>query len=309
MKQTPTFAFILGAARCGTATLFNSLAQHPDICSSSTKEPVFFQVEKTPTQQSYLNEVYPTYKNQEICLEAAHRNLYLPYVPRRISDCIPNAKVIIVVRNPVVRAISHYWYYFSRGIETLSFEDAIQDDLDRMKRGHLFSSQEIHDDYLATRGLPTGEPYFRTYVDSGFYAEQIERLVRFFPKENLKIIKSEDFYARRLNILAEVSEFLNIGNYPDYELPKTTNRSRSLWVQTTISWLTTLRVRRYVPDSIKMHAIPILERLEGIYNRKGQKPFTADESTIRRLHDIYRPHNKSLIQYVDFDITDWDRLN
>lgn len=98
--------FLLGAAKCGTTFLRDSLAQHPGLLMSSLRNR-FFGAEYDRGLDFYARN-YFTWVNAEVRTgEARHRNLLLPYVPWRICDAICEPYFIVLLRDPVDRVFSH----------------------------------------------------------------------------------------------------------------------------------------------------------------------------------------------------------
>jgi hypothetical protein len=120
--------------------------------------------------------------------EATPSYLCHPDVPGRMREIIPHAKFIVLLRNPVDRAYSHYYHRVKHGTETLPFEMAVR------------KNQEIFSSYLAR----------------GVYADQLKRWMDIFPREQFLILSSEDFFKNPQEILPKVTEFLNL---PDWEIP------------------------------------------------------------------------------------------
>jgi hypothetical protein len=131
----PNF-LILGAARCGTNTIYHFLSRHPDVLMSTPKEPFFFEAEYERGLEYYW-KTYLDWRGQRAVGEARPANLFLPYVPLRVRDSIPEARLVAILRNPAQRAFSHWWMKRSRGLEDLSFEAAIDDNLARLESAAL----------------------------------------------------------------------------------------------------------------------------------------------------------------------------
>jgi len=297
------FCFIMGVARCGTASLFNYLSQHSELKPSIMKEPVFFQLEANKGLNYYINTYFADADPTSLLLEAAHRNLFLPHAQRAIRDIAPHAKLIILLRNPVQRAHSHYWYYFSRGVEKLSFKDAIVHDLNRIQNGAFFKDQSHMREYLRELGLPENQAYFRTYVDSGFYADQISALLELFPRNQILFLKSEDFFKNPLGQLDGVCDFLGICKKVSFRAPHTKNPSRSLWAQKTIRAFTKLPLRQYVPMPVKKLVIPAVEWLSPTPPKLAIPP--ADEDILRVLEKLYREKNVGLDAMTGLSTAEW----
>jgi hypothetical protein len=103
--RRPNF-FILGSAKCGSTTLYEHLGQHPDVFFSTPKEPIFFEAEYEKGFDYYWDTYFAAWDGQAAIGEARHRNLFLPYVAPRVHAACPDARLIVIVRNPVDRAYS-----------------------------------------------------------------------------------------------------------------------------------------------------------------------------------------------------------
>lgn len=203
----PSF-FILGAAKCGTTSLHGYLRQHPDICMSQPKEPFFFEAEWEQGSELYFRRYFSHWKGESVVGEARHRNFYLPFVPERLVQFNPQARLIVCLRNPVERAISHWWHWFTRGEEVLSFRDSIFSDWNRIQAGLRYDTTSIAKVYADTlRQDSVG--MFRTYIDSGYYHEQIARYLALFPRQQMKVIFFEDMVRNPQRTIQELCEFLD----------------------------------------------------------------------------------------------------
>ena len=126
--KLPNF-LIIGAQRCGTTTLYNQLVSHPDISPATTKELHYFDINFSKGIQWYKEQ----FNDERIIGEASPYYIFHPLCPKRIFDIIPEVKIIVLLRNPVERAYSHYWHEIRLGKENLSFEDAISEESSRIK--------------------------------------------------------------------------------------------------------------------------------------------------------------------------------
>jgi len=188
----PNF-LVLGAAKAGTTSLCHYLAQHPDVFIPEVKEPIFFDAEYERGLDYYWKKYFSRWSGQPAVGEGRVFNLYLPFVPPRIRESIPDAKLIAVLRNPVERAYSHWWHRFSYRDEILPFHEAIRENLSRIARGILFEGGNgarlwrdglVHPHAMATT--------HRVYLDAGLYARQIRRYLDLFPASQLKVMFYED---------------------------------------------------------------------------------------------------------------------
>ena len=213
-QRLPSF-FILGAAKCGTTSLHGYFGQHPDICVSEPKEPVYFELEYERGPSYYFNRYFSHWSGEPIVGEARHRNLYLPYTPVRIFRYNPSARLIVCLRNPVERAISHWWHWFSRDEEPLSLRCSIDQDWERIRSGAAASHFPSYNEH-ALALFPNPQGFVRTYLDSGYYHEQILRYLDLFPREQLRIVLFDDLACDPARVMTGLFEFL--GADPSYAL-------------------------------------------------------------------------------------------
>jgi hypothetical protein len=202
----PNF-LILGAARCGTTSLHYYLAEHPDVCMSSIKEPNFFVFEQTESgprpcigddRRLIAKSVADPARYERLFVrsapavgEASPLYLYTREAPELIRAKVPDARLIAIVREPVERTWSHFVYVNDDlGDQTVS---AFRDAVDR----------EI--------GLPY-EPY-RTgthFVRLSAYVHQLARYRSVFPTEQLLVVGYDDLIRRTPETLARICRFLGI---------------------------------------------------------------------------------------------------
>ncbi len=244
----PSF-FILGAAKCATTSLHDYLGQCPEVCMSNPKEPFYFEAEFERGPTYYFNRYFSHWAGEPFVGEARHRNLYMPYTAERIFRFNPRARLIVCLRNPVERAISHWWHWFSRNQEPLSFREAIRDDWERIKAGVSYEHRSNQDAYARTLQAD-GKGILRTYLDSGYYHDQIKRYLKLFPKKQLCTILFDDLIRDPIEVMSNLLEFIGAdpanalrGNY------KPLNRSKPGMLEhvdrDTLSWL----VQHYRPHN------------------------------------------------------------
>ncbi len=202
---------IIGTQRGGTTSLYNYLLAHPQIAAATKKEVHFFD--------RHFQHGIPWYRAQFPSLiqgdmgetigrqgvitgEASPYYLFHPHAPARAALVVPKTKLIVLLRNPVDRAYSHYYHNIKRRYETLSFEEALAQEETRTRDEgqrlaadpHYFSYNHKHYTYLAR----------------GMYADQLQRWMNSFPQEQFFILKSEDFYATPDRKLKEIFLFLGL---------------------------------------------------------------------------------------------------
>jgi Sulfotransferase domain len=211
MNQQPRFPdfFVLGAAKSGTTSLHAWLAQHSEIAMSKPKEPFFFEAEYERGVSFYWQRYFNHWAGERLLGDARHRNLYLPYVPARICASAADARLVVILRNPVRRALSHWWHWFARGRDDLYFEAALERDLARIAAGREVSTPAEIAAYSAQLSVD-GRGVHRTYLDTGYYAIQLQRYFALFPRDRFKIMIFEEVVTNPQRHCADLFEFLGV---------------------------------------------------------------------------------------------------
>jgi len=184
--KKPNF-FIVGAAKSGTSSLFHYLDLHPDIYMSAIKEPHYFCHDYFPahftgpgdegfsenrirTTDDYMKLFEPGIR-ATIRGEGSVYYAYYPEIAERIYEFNPESKVVLILRNPVDRAFSAYMHTLRDGRETLTFEEALEQEPQRREKGF--------------------QPLW-WYRELGRYSAQVERYMKIFPSNQLKILLYDD---------------------------------------------------------------------------------------------------------------------
>ena len=198
MAEDPRVAFIIaGVQKAGTTALFDHLGEEPGVALAATKEVHFFDDEArdwaAPDYGAY-HASFPAADGRPRG-EATPIYLYWPGSLQRIRAYNPGMKLIVLLRDPVARAWSHWRMETARGAETHPFAWCI-----RQGRQRLFEAQ------------PWGHHRAYSYVERGFYGEQIERLLGLFPADQLLILRAEDLRADPAVALGAVRTFLGLAD-------------------------------------------------------------------------------------------------
>jgi hypothetical protein len=208
LRVLPRF-LIIGAQRSGTTSLYNWLSQHPDIRPARRKEVHYFDL-KSEKSLDWYRAHFPARPAIEwarartgrnvITGEASPYYLFHPAVPHRVRQALPQVKLIVLLRDPVARAISHYHKERRKGREELSMRDAFERESHRLDP----ERPEIGE---------TGAHQHKSYVSRGRYAEQLERWFGLFPREQFLIAKSEDVFADPASFFDRVADFVGVASY------------------------------------------------------------------------------------------------
>lgn len=302
--RTPDF-FIIGAAKSGTSALYSYMARHPDVYLSEPKEPRFFQLEYERGLDWYWSTYFKGWRGERIVGEAANK-LTPGYVAARVHASVPHARLIALLREPVARAYSHWWMYVTRGIEPLSFEDAIARNLKHLERGEGLEGPGAEDRLREhAHHLDRGRLVFRVYLDFGYYADHLEHILALFPREQLRVIDSD---ALRTDPAAVTRRMLGfVGADPELALgelePKNSAKAlRQLPVFTRVrGWALRSGAAQLVPAAGKAG----LRRLLSV---PAEVP-RIDEAVARRLRDHYAPSNRRLADLLGDEAPAWIRTS
>ena len=247
MRIMPSF-LIIGAKKCGTTSLFNYLSKHPNIGAPTWKEISYFNIHfdrGSLWYRSFFPISLPKLDSQDLITgEATASYICHPQAPQRIAETLPNVKLIALLRNPVDRAYSHYHHTKRIGRENLSFEEAIAQEDSRVKQLE-HESQEL--------GLKSSPAYNYTYLSSGLYAEQLKNWLKLFNKQQLLILKSEDFFDCPEAIFKQVLNFLKLPDWSPQKYRKYNNNSYPQEIEPS--------TRKYLTEYFQPHNQKLYELL------------------------------------------------
>ena len=193
---------VAGAQKSGTTALHYFFKKHPQIALPDRQEMHFFDDEEIFSQRPVDYELLHRHFRVRAGLALINHRLlagevtpsYLYWKPamERIRNYNPQIKLIILLRNPVDRAFAHWNMQRFKDREPLDFLDALKEEPRRIAQPLTVESRRF------------------AYVDRGFYCEQLERVFKFFPREQVKIVKFEDFRDRKQGTLDEIFKFLGV---------------------------------------------------------------------------------------------------
>jgi hypothetical protein len=289
--------FILGAAKCGTSSLYEYLAQHPDVCMSTPKEPRFFEAEYERGPEHYWRGCWAHWAGQPVAGEARPANLFLPYVPARIHALAPEARLVVILREPGSRAFSHWWQRVQQGLETLPFLDALQKNLRRIEEGAGFDGPEGEWRWREALVPDSGTSRITTYLDTGYYAEQLRRYLALYPAERVKVLLTGDLERGPDAVLRDLHAFLGVEPRPlaDPEPRLVAPRQGGAKV---LKALRSLRIGRALPNALKAPA----RRVVG----KMGKPARPEPHEVRWVREHFAPRNAELAALIGRDLSHWE---
>jgi len=196
---------VIGVVRSGTTSLYHYLSQHPSIIKSAYDELGYFD-SNYDLGLNWYKSLFPTIfekkkveeKNGKfITYDVTPFYIYNEKVPKRIQKIIPDSKLILILRNPVDRAYSNY--FITK--QNKKFEDIIIEEKEILKTINRKNKEEYYK-FVHT-----------SLLSRGFYAEQLEKWFKIFPRNQILIIKSEDFAIQTNKIMNEIFNFLGLENF------------------------------------------------------------------------------------------------
>lgn len=284
----PNF-MIVGAPKAGTTSLCYYLAQHPEVFMSNPKEVNFFSYEELRRQNLYYNDfkienlneykkLFSQAKGKKAIGEASVSYLFYPKTPQKIKEVISDAKIIILLREPISRAYSHYLMDYRLGYVNFSFDDVV------------FKRKEDKNIDL----------FYQQYISLGLYYKQVKRYVDTFGKDRVKIYFQDDFKNDPMHILLDVYNFLGVDSRFFYKIEKEhnvffmpKNKIVDLLYRSSLRSL----IASLLPRSIK-------EKIIEIAFEKKQKP-KISKQTKKYLYDIYRDDIANLEKLIGVDLNSW----
>ena len=206
----PSF-LIIGFGKCGTTELYDRLVEHPSIHPSLRKEVNYFMHRHQEGVAWYrAHFAVPNRKDtREPCLvgEASPGYVLNPFAPQRMAELVPDVKLIVLLRDPVARAYSHFQHQRRLGMEPLeTFEAALDAEPERL-RGER---QRVHSD----PGYQGFAYYVDSYVNQGIYADYLPMWMNTFPRDQLLVVQSEKFYRETDATLRMITDYLEIPALP-----------------------------------------------------------------------------------------------
>ncbi len=210
-RPLPSF-LILGAQKAGTTALYAYLREHPDVTGPVWKEVSFFDRHYARGARWYRGNFPVRGRRAAAVGEASPSYLFHPLAPQRVRSLLPHVRLIALLRNPVDRAFSHYQHEVVLGRESLSFEDALEREEERL-------AGEVE-------RLTADPTYFShawwnyTYKARGLYAEQLERWLALFPREQLLVLLTDELAADPGGTYRRVLDFLAVAPHELASYPR-----------------------------------------------------------------------------------------
>lgn len=302
MSTLPNF-LVLGAAKSGTTSLYQYLCQHPEVFMSPVKEPRYFAYgedlgERPPmrgpgdewanrkavfTEEAY-RALFAGAQGQRAVGEASPVYLYSPGAPPRIRRFLPKARLIVILRDPVERAYSHFMHLIKTGREPLrDFEAALDAEPERRAQGWEWSWH---------------------YQALGFYHAQLQRYLQHFDRKQLTVYLFEDLKEDATALAQDLFRVLGVDAAFEPDVSVRHRKSGVPYSQRLQRFLFNpdnplRRLSRLVlPEAVRAR---LLARMKNANVSKPPLPAGARA----RLADAYRDDVRRLEALIDRDLSGW----
>jgi hypothetical protein len=199
---------LIGAKRSGSTSLHNYLLQHPQVAplfprAAHVKGAHYFDRNATKALSWYRSfGQIDRPGRRKITVDGSPYYFIHPSAPYQAAATLPEAKVVVLLREPATRALSQYWDEVKLGRESLSFADALEAEPERLQ-GEV-------ERILAEPGYYSEAHEHLSYGLWGRYAEHLERWFEAFGRDRVMVVRSEDMFADPGTIFGQVTDFLGI---------------------------------------------------------------------------------------------------
>lgn len=262
---------------------------------SEVKEPHFFYNLKSPGStvlgEKDLEEYLKLFERVPDGLQAGEAStsyLYVANAPGDIQRIQENAKIIIVLRNPVDRAYSQYWNQVRDGVEPLGFEAALEAETER-KRQHYWHG------FL--------------YVETGRYADQVARYLNTFGHSSVRVYLFEDLVRDANAVCRDVFSFLEVDPDHPIKADKVYNPagpSRSVWLSRFFALLVTRKLKEPIKEVVPSPLTPLKRQLGDLLRRINRKPVPKMKlETRRQLQRAFEDDTLRLERLIGRDLHWW----
>jgi hypothetical protein len=301
----PNF-FLVGAAKSGTTSMSSWLSQHPDVYVSPIKEPNFFSTDIDPNRfrKSYRSTLHQDQeaidgKGRQVAFirdEELYAELFRPNAGTLAAgDCStsylfskdaaqnihifnPEAKIIMLLRNPVERAFSHYTMAVQMGLEKGDFHSAFKRDRKRIDKGWGISE---------------------LYYELGEYAKQYKRFASIFNPNQIKVVLFDDWQRQPKETQESICKFLNVSIFAGPE-----NEALNQGVNPKFPFIH----RMLMKSGIKDFAKGVLPEKWFTFFKQGQ--YKAEKSVLasedrKMLRALYKDEILELQQLIKRDLSNW----
>jgi len=196
---------VAGVQKGGTTSLYSVMGRHPELSMSTVKETHFFDDESIDWSAPDYEILHSNFCGSPGALfgEATPVTIYWRPALPRVKTYNPDMRFILLFRDPVKRAYSQWRQQYARGLDRMTFSDAIREGRARVKP----MAEGMGEDKF--------QNYFYSYVERGFYGRQLDFLLSLSPRRNVFMETAEAFFRDQRGVLDRMAAFLGVGPFPE----------------------------------------------------------------------------------------------
>lgn len=279
--------FIVGTPKAGTTSLYYYLDDHPQIVMSSIKEPNYFSNQDISLQNLFYEEtiiesledyhkLFPEDKTVKKYGESSVSYLFYKSVPKKIYQYNKRSKIIILLRNPIERAYSHYLMDRRLGLVNQEFSDIFE------KKSGIF---------------------FQQYFKLGNYTNQIKRYIDIFQEDNIHIIWYDKFKEDVAQEVSKVYQFLSVDQDFKFNLNREYNKSLITNNKIVLAIYSVRSLRKILK---RIFSVKFMIFIKTLFFQRNNKP-ELSKSLKKELIEYYYEDILSLEKLLKKDLRDWKR--
>lgn len=208
-------SFIIGVQKAGTTTLDDWLSQHPQVyCYDSLKDVHLFGLLENDAIEKKLLQEPSVYKNEPVVLQSAVNYIFYPEFLKAIKEYNPGAKLVVIIRNPVDRAISAYSYFKKMLREKRDIKEALL-----YEPAVTIPFSKDNNDF--------------TYIEHGLYYRQIKACLDLFDPQQLLVLDYDEMVKQPEMLTKKIFSFLQVDTafVPDFTPKNITGEVKNQWLQ------------------------------------------------------------------------------
>jgi hypothetical protein len=289
MEKMPNF-FIVGTPKAGTTSLYYYLDEHPEIYMSPIKETNYFSQKDIKAQGLYYNEEhintpedyaaqFRDVANEKAIGEASVSYLFYPDVAERIKEFNPEAKIIMVLRNPLDRGFSHYLMDKRLGFIKSSLEDIVYDE----------------------GKTPALELFYQQYISLGCYYAQVKRYLDAFGSNQVKVFFYEDIIKNIDGTVKEIYSFLGVDNAYNAAV----DQKHNVFLAPKNSFIEKLyALKSFRTMAKKLLGENVRKKVKNIFFIKEKKPVLSS-ALKAKMNELFREDILKTAELLNKDLSKW----
>lgn len=279
----------IGCPKCGTTKIASLLREHPEICLSEPKSLTYFnkqtsyyQNAENPNYNQGIENYYKHFAhrtNEKICGEFTTVYIYEEGAAKLIKSHIPKVKLLLCLRNPIDRIVSHYqWLVYFLQVEKRSISELIREE------------EEL--------------------IDKSLYAKHLSKYYEIFDQDQIYIILMEDFFRNPNRELVKLYDFLNVDSH---FVPENLNHvengkryTRSIGISKLYGKFVEIMVNSGNSHVLeKLRKMPIRKLYQKLNSKEIPDTDKLSKTDIDYIHSKVNPDIVELEQLIGVDLTVW----